>query len=117
MFQHLLTTNLVYYVRYIVFASFMCSVFIACGCVDICAEIPIQVAGVREAVSLLRNVVDAKLETMTMIRQRLKEENVAIKSELETLSSKQYVPVFLCSLHVDILHVAGGIEFCLSWVD
>jgi len=45
-------------------------------------------------------VVEAKLETTTLLRQRLKEENVGLKAEIESLLAQQYVLLVLCAFTV-----------------
>eukprot|EP00698_Gefionella_okellyi_P023256 TRINITY_DN787_c0_g1_i2.p1 TRINITY_DN787_c0_g1~~TRINITY_DN787_c0_g1_i2.p1 ORF type:complete len:492 (-),score=133.33 TRINITY_DN787_c0_g1_i2:883-2358(-) len=45
----------------------------------------------RNSVQLLKSLVEAKMETVTMIRQRLKQENLTVKNELEQLASSQRV--------------------------
>jgi hypothetical protein len=50
----------------------------------------VQVLGVGVSLSVLRMVVESKVETVSLLRQRLKEENVSLKTDLETLLAKQY---------------------------
>lgn len=54
-----------------------------------------QLIKLGHSLSLLKMVVDAKLETTTLLRQRLKEENVGLKAEIESLLAQQYVLLIL----------------------
>lgn len=47
---------------------------------------------VGQSLALLKMVMDAKIETTNLIRQRLKEENASLRNEIDLLSQKQYVP-------------------------